>query len=110
MTTLNFADLKAEAESKAAEGLTFIGPNGETIHLRPLATVPGGDLKAVLAHIDALGSDKVSDVTKIHAMDAALVAVATDKKAMAAALDELPLDGRSRIFEAWTEAAEVPEA
>ncbi|MFD0374667.1 hypothetical protein [Streptomyces sp. NPDC127112] len=109
MATLDFLELQALAEKDASEGLTINGPDG-AVRLRPLMVLPKGDLKAVYQHIEAIQSKKVSEFGRIDAMDNALIAAADKKKAMGSMLDALPLASRLEIFEAWMEAAEVPEA
>ncbi|MFD8318917.1 hypothetical protein [Kitasatospora purpeofusca] len=110
MTTLNFTDLKAEADRKAGGSLKFVAENGRKVKLRRIEAVPGADLKAVLSYMDVMQSDKVSDGGRIEAMGNLLVVVSTDKKAMRASLDALPLESVITICEAWMESVQAGEA
>ncbi|MGW2398502.1 hypothetical protein ACWCYY_18310 [Kitasatospora sp. NPDC001664] len=109
-TTLSFKDLKAEAERKHGQGFAFIAENGKRVSLRRLEAVPGGDLKAVMGYMDVMQSEKVSDGGRIEAMGNLLVAVASDKAAMRASVDALPLDAVIQVCEGWMEAVSVGEA
>ncbi|MFF4922910.1 MULTISPECIES: hypothetical protein [unclassified Kitasatospora] len=111
MTTLDFADLKAEADrTHAGKGLKFIAASGKKVRLRRIEALPGGDLKAALALLDVVQSDKVSNERRIDAMSGLLVAVASDKKAMRESVDALPLPEQMKILERWMEEAAPGEA
>ncbi|WP_441248941.1 hypothetical protein [Kitasatospora sp. McL0602] len=110
MSTLNFADLKAEADKKHAGGLKFVAANGKKIRLRRIEAVPAGDLQAIMQYMDVMQSEKVSDARRIEAMGNMVVAASSDKKAMRASVDALPLDSLMTICEAWMEEAAPGEA
>ncbi|MBO1414460.1 hypothetical protein [Streptomyces sp. FH025] len=111
MTTLDFANLKAEAERKhAGKGMPFIAKSGKKVRLRRIEALPGGDLKTVLALLDLVQSEKVSNEKRIDAMSALLVAVASDKKAMRESVDALPLEQAMVVVERWMEGAAPGEA
>ncbi|MGW2539395.1 hypothetical protein ACWC5I_00605 [Kitasatospora sp. NPDC001574] len=111
MTTLNFADLAAEAERKHTDkGLKFVAKGGTKVRLRRIEALPGGDLKAALSLLDLVQSKKVSNERRIEAMAGLLVAVASDKKAMRESVDALPLEQTMTVVEAWMEQAAPGEA
>lgn len=111
MTTLDFADLKAEADRKhAGKGVKFTAKNGKKLRLRRIEGLPGSDLKAALALLDVVQSEKVSNERRIDAMSALLVAVASDKGAMRESVDALPLEQTMTVAERWMEKAAPGEA
>ncbi|WP_327065936.1 hypothetical protein OH807_33620 [Kitasatospora sp. NBC_01560] len=111
MTTLDFADLQAEADRKhAGKGLPFVAKGGKKLRLRRIEALPGGDLKAAMALMDVMQSEKVSNERRIDAMGALLVAVASDKKRMRESVDALPLEQTMTVVEAWMEQAAPGEA
>ncbi|MGW5735734.1 MULTISPECIES: hypothetical protein [Streptomyces] len=109
MATLDFHELKEAAEKDAGDGLTLTG-GSKVIHLRPVMTLPSADLKLVFKHVEAVQAKNVSELGKIDAMDNALIAAADHKAELKKMLVDLPMSARLEIFEAWMEAAEVPEA
>ncbi|MFE2410845.1 hypothetical protein ACFXDE_21125 [Kitasatospora sp. NPDC059408] len=111
MTTLDFAALAAEAERKhTGKGTKFVAKNGKKLRLRRIEALPGGDLKAALALLDVVQSQKVSNEKRIDAMTGLLVAVASDKKAMRESVDALPLEQTMTVVERWMEEAAPGEA
>ncbi|MER7705467.1 hypothetical protein ABTX81_21565 [Kitasatospora sp. NPDC097605] len=110
-TTLNFADLAAEAErNHTGKGLKFVAKNGKKVRLRRIEALPGGDLKSALALLDLVQSKKVSNERRIEAMTGLLIAVASDKKAMRESVDALPLEQTMTVVERWMEQAAPGEA
>lgn len=111
LSTLTYADLKAEADRKHADkGVKFTAKNGKKIRLRKIEALPGSDLKAALALLDVVQSEKVGNERRIEAMSALLVAVASDKGAMRESLDALPLEQTMTVAERWMEKAAPGEA
>lgn len=109
MADLNFEDLIADSE-KTAKFVNIKAPDGSVVKLRDFSHLPGADFKTVLKYIDILQDDKIKENAKVDAMDLCLVAAADRKDALKEMLDLLPLSGRETIFNAWMEAAEVPES
>lgn len=109
MANLKFNDLLAEAE-KNEKNVEIETADGSVVKLREFANLPGADFKLVLKYIDILQDKKVKESEKIDAMDLCLIAASDRKDAMKEMLDLLPLSGRESIFNAWMEAAEVPES
>lgn len=109
MPNLKFNDLLAEAE-KSDKNVEIEAADGSVVKLREFSNLPGADFKLVLKYIDILQDDKIKESAKIDAMDLCLIAACDRKDTMKEMLDLLPLSGREAIFNAWMEAAEVPES
>jgi hypothetical protein len=109
MAELKFADLLAEAEN-SDNNVEIEALDGTIVKLREFNNLPGADFKLVLKYIDILQDKKIKESEKIDAMDLCLIAACDHKDLMKEMLDELPLSGRETIFNAWMEAAEVPES
>ncbi|MFB7420778.1 hypothetical protein ACFC1L_40080 [Streptomyces sp. NPDC056210] len=109
MANIKFNDLMAEA-AKDEKTVVIEGPDGTPVKLREFSNLPGADFKLVLKYMDILQDKKVKESEKIDAMDLCLIAACDKKDVMREMLDLLPLSGREVIFDAWMEAAEVPES
>lgn len=107
--TIKFNDLLAEAE-KAGNHVEIEAADGSVVKLREFSNLPGADFKLVLKYIDILQDKKIKESEKIEAMDLCLIAACDRKDSLKEMLDLLPLSGRETIFNAWMEAAEVPES
>lgn len=108
---LSFDDLMAEAvaESKA-KGLEFVAKGGETVLIRPLLLLSKTELKNIMALLKRVENDEADIVDRLDSVDAILVAAADRKEALKRSLAELPPAMRTRVFEAWMQAADLPEA
>ncbi|MEW1546862.1 hypothetical protein [Streptomyces tsukubensis] len=101
MATLDFKTLLADAEKAPAVEIADL--KGGIIKLRRFENLPGGDFKNVLKYIDIIQDAKVSEASKIDAMDKCLIAAADRKDAFKEALELLPMSARNKVFTAWME-------
>lgn len=111
MASLSFDDLMAEAEQETkAKGLDFTAKDGSKVLLRPLMMLGKVELKNVLALVKRVQNEDAEIDARLDAIDAILVAAADRKDPLKKSLAELPPSMRTRIFEEWMKAADLPEA
>lgn len=108
---LSFDDLMAEAETEAqAKGLEFVAKGGVTVLLRPLLLLSKAELKNVTVLLDKVQKEDATIDARLDAVDAIMLCAADKKDALKRSLAELPPTMRTKIFEAWMKAADLPEA
>lgn len=108
---LSFDDLMAEVETESeADGLTFTAKGGTVVLLRPLLLLSKVELKNVTLLIEKVQKEDATIDARLDAMDAIMVCAADKKDALRKSLTELPTAKRTKMFEAWMKAADLPEA
>ncbi|MEO3860123.1 hypothetical protein [Acrocarpospora sp. B8E8] len=111
MSVLKYSDLIDEVErEQAAKGLEFEAKDGKVLLLRPILLLNKDELKVVRTLLKVVGDKDTDTFEQIDAMDAMLVAAADRKDAMKKSLADLPPQMKTRVFEAWMQAAKSGEA